>query len=94
MSSSREALMDAELARLAEEGKALDREWRRVPLLFAFVVTAAPAYWIWGPLAALYAVLFTPALVGTAAYLVGVRRRENRELHAELKRERKALATE
>lgn len=84
--------MDAELTRLDEEGKALAREWRRIPWLFAFVVLAAPAYWIWGPLAALYAVLFTPCLVGTAAYLVGVRRRENRELRAELQRERRALA--
>jgi hypothetical protein len=83
--------MDAELARLADEAKALEREWRRIPFLFAFGVLAAPVLFIWGPLAALYTLLFTPCLVGTAAYLVGVRRRENRDLHEELKHERALL---
>lgn len=83
--------MDDELARLAEEGGALEREWRRIPYLFGLGLFAVPVYWIGGPLAALGVVLATPCLVGTAAYLVGVRRRENRELHAELERERAQL---
>ena len=83
--------MDEELARLVEEGAALEREWRRIPYLFAVGALAVPVYFVWGPLVALAVLLATPCLVGTAAYLVGVRRRENRELHAELERERAQL---
>ena len=87
MGETRRELMVAELKRLDEEVEALDREWRRVSLLFAFVVLAAPAYFIWGPLAAFYTVLFTPCLVVTAAYLVGVRKREAKDLREELQQQ-------
>lgn len=74
---AKRALFEAEVVRLREEGRLLERDWRRIPFLFGFVLLAAPAYWIWGPLASLYALLFVPCLLLTAVYLVGVRRREN-----------------
>lgn len=83
--------MRAEIARLIEEDQSLDRDWRRIPYLLAFAVLAAPAYWIWGPLAAIGALLCTPCLLGTAAYLIGVRKREARDLRAELEGELDAL---
>ncbi len=85
--ADRRALIEQEIERLHGEAKILERDWRRVPLLFAFILTAGPAYWIWGPTAALYAVLCTPCLVITAVYLLGVRRSENRQSIAELERQ-------
>lgn len=85
--ADRRALIEKEVERLHDEAKILERDWRRVPLLFAFILTAGPAYWIWGPTAALYAVLCTPCLVITALYLLGVRRSENRQSIAELERQ-------
>jgi hypothetical protein len=92
--ATRLELMDQELERLREEGRTLEREWRRVPWLSSTVVLAAPTYAIWGPLAALYAVLFVPCLVIAALYLIGVRRSENRATLEELEKERRKLATD
>lgn len=69
---------------MREQGEILERDWRRIPFLGLFLLSAGPAYWIWGPTAAVYAVLCTPALVGTALYLIGVRRSENRHEIEEL----------
>ena len=71
--------MEKELERLRDEGVALARDWKRLPYLGATILLAGPIHLIWGPTVALYAVLCAPALVGTAYYLVGVRRNENRE---------------
>lgn len=85
--ADRRELIEKEIERLREEAKVLERDWRRVPYLFAFVLSAVPAYLIWGPTAAFYAVLCTPCLVVTALYLLGVRRAENRQSIAELERQ-------
>ncbi|MGE0790288.1 MAG: hypothetical protein AB7S26_31725 [Sandaracinaceae bacterium] len=84
MSASRAELVALEIERLKGEAKILQRDWRRIPFLAAFIVLAAPAFFVWGPAAAMYTVLAVPCLIGTAAYLVGVRIRENRELLREL----------
>ncbi len=81
-----------EVERLHEEAKTLEREMQRVPWLFAFIVIAIPAHLIWGPTAAFYAVLFAPCLVGTAFYLVGVRRAENRANVEEIERQLRDMA--
>ncbi len=84
MGATRAELIAAEIDRLKDEAKILERDWRRIPFLFAFILFAGPAHWIWGPTAAFYAILCVPCLVITAAYLIGVRRRENTELLGEL----------
>lgn len=85
--ATRRELVEAEVARLKDEAKVLERDWRRIPLLFALVLTAVPAYYVWGPTAALWALICTPCLVITALYLIGVRKAENRQQIAELERE-------
>lgn len=85
--ATRRELMEQEVARLHDEAKALDRDWRRVPWLFAFIVTALPVHYIWGPTASFYTVLFVPCLVITALYLVAVRRAENKSTVQELERQ-------
>lgn len=77
--ATRRELMEAEVLRLESEQVKLERDFRRVPFLLVFGLAAIPAYFLWGGLAALYGVLFTPCLVITAFYLVGVRRAENRQ---------------
>lgn len=78
--------MEAEVMRLAAQQEKLERDWRRIPFLAAFGLTAIPAYHIWGGWAALYALLFTPCLMISATYLIGVRRSETRQLRMELER--------
>lgn len=85
--ATRPELIEQEIARLREESKALERDWRRVPWLFAFILTALPANYLWGPTAAFYAILCTPCLVIAALYLVGVRRAENKATTHELERQ-------
>lgn len=85
--ADRRELIEKEIERLHEEAKVLERDWRRVPFLAAFILSAVPAYLIWGPTAALYAVLCTPCLIITALYLLGVRRAENRQSIEELERQ-------
>lgn len=84
MVETRRDLIATEIERLKGLGEELERDWHRIPYLGAFVLSAGPAYWIWGPTAAIYAILCAPCLVGTALYLVGVRRSENRQLLEEL----------
>ena len=84
MGATRAELIEAEIERLKGEAKTLERDWRRIPFLAAFFLLALPVNWIWGPTASFYAVLCVPCLVATAAYLIGVRKRENRDLLVEL----------
>ena len=84
MGATRIELIAAEIERLKEEALVLERDWRRIPYLAAFIVLAGPVHWVWGATAAFYAILCVPCLVATAAYLIGVRKRENRDLLAEL----------
>lgn len=83
----RRGLVEIEVARLREERDKLAREWKQVPYLGLSIVTVAPIYWIWGSIPAFYAILCVPSLVATAYYLIGVRRKENRENIAELERQ-------
>lgn len=84
MGATRAELIEAEIERLKGEAKILERDWRRIPFLAGFFALALPVHWIWGPTASFYTVLCVPCLVVTAAYLIGVRKRENRDLLAEL----------
>ncbi len=84
VAKTRRELLEVELTRLEAEALILDRDFRRVPLLMLFALSAIPAYSIWGPTAAIYAVLAAPCLVITALYLVGVRRAENKQMREEI----------
>jgi hypothetical protein len=81
------ALAVKELERLREEAVVLERDWRRAPYLIGLALLAVPAYFLDYPLLALLFLLCAPALVGTAIYLLGVRRAENRQLSEELEME-------
>jgi hypothetical protein len=85
--ATRRELIEREIERLHGEAKVLERDWRRVPWLALSVLSALPAYLIWGQTVALYALFCAPCLVGTAAYLVGVRRTENRQNLRELEQQ-------
>jgi hypothetical protein len=87
VAKTRRELVESEIHRLRALGDDLERDWRRIPYLGVFLLTAGPAYWIWGPTAAFYAVLCTPCLVVTALYLIGVRRSANRQELEELERQ-------
>ena len=76
--------MEAEIDRLKDEAKVLERDWRRIPFLAAFLLLAGPVYWVWGATASFYAVLCVPCLVLTAYYLSGGRIREIKDLLVEL----------
>jgi hypothetical protein len=52
--------MEREVERLESEAKVLERDWRRIPFLGAVAVLAVPAYYIWGPLAALTVIVIAP----------------------------------
>jgi hypothetical protein len=79
--------METEVDRLNDEAKVLDRDWRRIPFLAAVALFGVPAYYIWGPGAAIFAVVLAPCLVVTALYLIGVRRYENKQNIEELRRQ-------
>jgi hypothetical protein len=75
---ARIAKYEAELRRLDVLYRELDELWDRVPR-YALLALLAPVVWYfkgWGW--ALVEVLVTAALVGTQAYLIGVRKSENR----------------
>lgn len=93
--AARITLLEGELDRLRKELAILERQWARKHLLAAFGLFALPALYF-GALYAVIILLCTPALIGTQAYLIGVRRSECRELIEETKRELarlKGLAT-
>jgi fatty acid desaturase len=67
-----------EIARLDAEHADYERLWKQVPR-FALITLLAPiAGFYWGWAAAVVALLVWAALVGTRAYLIAVRRTENR----------------
>jgi hypothetical protein len=80
-------LLEAEVVRLRSEIVLLERQWSRKHLLAFFGLLAIPAYLIFGGLVAAVVLLCTPALVGTQAYLLGVRRLECRQLIHETEQE-------
>ncbi|MFM2419553.1 MAG: hypothetical protein RL385_4276, partial [Pseudomonadota bacterium] len=69
---------EAELARLDELHAHLDSLWEQVPR-YGLVGLAAPFVWYYAGFGwAVSELLVTAALVGTQAYLIGVRKNENR----------------
>jgi len=78
---------EIELARLDSELRELDEHWRRIPMFGTFGLCALPIGYLLGVAAALVALMVTAALVGTSAYLTGVRKNENRWTHQSLLRE-------
>jgi heme exporter protein D len=82
-----QAKYEAEMRRLDAEYAALDVLWSRVPR-WALLSLLAPAAWYgsgWG--AAVVALLVVSAVTATRAYLVAVRRSENRFTRQSLERE-------
>ncbi|MET0340822.1 MAG: hypothetical protein ABW252_07455 [Polyangiales bacterium] len=75
---SLERKYQVEIDRLDAEHAELERLWTNVPWFAALIAVApfAGALWGWG--AAVVAMLVTAALVGTRAYLIAVRKSENR----------------
>jgi uncharacterized membrane protein YdbT with pleckstrin-like domain len=73
-----EGKYQAEIERLDAEHREYEKLWTQVPR-FAWVVLLAPVIgFIWGFGWFVAAVLVSGALVGTRAYLIAVRRTENR----------------
>lgn len=75
-STERQRRIEAEIERLEDVRQSLEREWTRLPWLLIAGVLAIPAFFIWGVGSAILVLLAVLSLYGTAAYLVGVRRRE------------------
>jgi hypothetical protein len=75
---------ETEIARLDALDADLDRLWTKVPR-YGFLGLLAPLAWyIYGFGWAVATLLVTGALVGTQAYLIGVRKSENRWNRAQL----------
>jgi hypothetical protein len=73
-----EGKYQAEIARLDAEHREYQKLWTQVPR-FAWVVLLAPVIgYVWGFGWFVAAVLVSAALVGTRAYLIAVRKNENR----------------
>ncbi|MEO0323556.1 MAG: hypothetical protein AAF447_11410 [Myxococcota bacterium] len=81
------AKLEAELARLRGHLAALKSDWERLRYTPALVLLAVPAFFVAGPLGAALTLLLVLSLIATAAYLIGVRRREYAGEIAEVKRE-------
>ncbi|MDB4973660.1 MAG: hypothetical protein JWN48_2001 [Myxococcaceae bacterium] len=68
----------AEIERLDQEQRELDKLWTQVPW-FALAALLAPVVgYVWGWGAAVVELLVSAALVGTRAYLIAMRKTENR----------------
>ena len=88
------AKYEQEIARLDALYAHLEVLWSRVPRLFVFAV-AAPLVWYFVSLGwAIVELLVTFALVGTQAYLIGVRKNENRWNRATLVEDLEKLQAE
>lgn len=69
---------EVELARLDELHRHLEQLWTQVPR-YAIVAVATPFVWYFAGFGwAVATLLVTGALVGTQAYLIGIRKNENR----------------
>ncbi len=79
--------LEAELERLRTNLASLRRDWERLRYAPALMLLVVPAFAMAGPLAAAATALLVLSLIGTAAYLIGVRRREYAGEIAEVKRE-------
>jgi hypothetical protein len=86
MDPRRRDLTVAQIERLKQQRMRLERDWSHIPRLAYAAILVAPAYFFWGVGAALATLLFVPCLLGTAAYLVGVRLFENKQTTQDLER--------
>lgn len=75
---------EIEIERLDEQHAELERLWEKYPR-YAWLAVLAPVVWIFASFGwALVELLVTASLVGTQAYLIGVRKSENRWNRASL----------
>ena len=84
MSESQKEKYRIEIARLDAEILDLERLWKQVPWFACTALLAPLAGLAWGCGAAVVALLVSAALVGTRAYLIAVRKTENRWSRAQL----------
>lgn len=85
---------EAEQARLDDELRELEHHWQTVPRFFAFAAFAPLVTYFYGFAAGMVELMVTLALVGTRAYLIGIRKSENRWTHQSLARELQDTADE
>ncbi len=79
--SERERLLEAEVVRLREQLAILEAQWKKKHWLALFGLLAIPLFvLVPSPLWGIGALMATPCLVLTQAYLIGMRRAECREL--------------
>ncbi|MEM1418812.1 MAG: hypothetical protein AAGH15_28210 [Myxococcota bacterium] len=79
--------LEAELTRLRKNLADLRVDWERLRYAPAGLVLVVPGFLAAGPLGAIVALILVMSLVATAAYLIGVRRREYAQEIADVKRE-------
>ncbi len=87
MDSAQRKMYEAELARLADEARDLDRSWSRQPLFLVCFLSVPIAGFIYGFAASVVAFLVCCALIGMRTYLIGVRISEVRWTRESLSRE-------
>jgi hypothetical protein len=84
MDADRARLYETEIARLDQMYKELEVLWTKVPR-YGYLALLAPVVWYTSGLGwAITEVFVTGALMGTQAYLIGVRKSENRWTHRQL----------
>lgn len=84
MHSARIEKYEAEIRRLDQLHDELDQLWTKVPR-YGYLALLAPVVWYFHGLGwAIVELLVTGSLVGTQAYLIGVRKSENRWNRARL----------
>ncbi|MBX3247405.1 MAG: hypothetical protein KF901_09500 [Myxococcales bacterium] len=73
---SRKARLEGEVSRLRGLRADLERDWRRLPWYMSPAVGGLPAFFVWGPFVSSTIVAGSVTLTMSAAYLIGVRRKE------------------
>ncbi|MFW5925274.1 MAG: hypothetical protein ACOCV4_03855 [Myxococcota bacterium] len=87
----RKRRLEAEVERLQGELESLERDWKRLPYYAVLLVLAIPAGILWGGLAVALVIGGTATLIGTAAYLISVRKNEYRSDKDSVKRDIRTL---
>ena len=83
--SQKRDMMEAELIRIEGLLGDLDKDWSRVRYAWALLALAIPAYLKWGTMGWSLTLLGVLSFVGTAYYLIGVRKAEYRGEMEELR---------
>ena len=76
--SEKRNLLQNELTRLEGLLQDLERDWKRVPYALVLVLAAIPMYLQFGVLGSSLTILTVVSFIGTAYYLIGVRKAEYR----------------